>query len=218
MRFFARLAPAARAQHAVQPALPPRFAGPSANVPEIDAESPGAPVSATSPDAHEPERREPREAPRAPPHDTAPDRAPRAHRDAIDVSEPANAHDPARVSPALTPTLAPTVAVRSAVVPIPRAPHARDADAAPQALDGARPLARAQPVDVPAAPMPQHPLGALALAQRMHPAKSEPTVVHVPIDRIDVRAPAAPKAPRAAAKPRAAPSLSLADYLRGSKA
>ena len=42
----------------------------------------------------------------------------------------------------------------------------------------------------------------------------EAPIVHVTIDRIDVRAPAPAQAPRAPAKPRPAPSTSLADYLR----
>jgi hypothetical protein len=41
--------------------------------------------------------------------------------------------------------------------------------------------------------------------------------VHVTIDRIDVRAAAPSKAPRVVAKPRAAPTMSLADYLRRGK-
>jgi hypothetical protein len=88
------------------------------------------------------------------------------------------------------------------VVPV---PTARRADA---------PNARtAQPTS------PATPLSAAALAARM-PARSEaPPVVHVTIDRIDVRA--APTPARAPSTPRVrhgAPSVSLADYLRaGSK-
>jgi hypothetical protein len=64
-------------------------------------------------------------------------------------------------------------------------------------------------------------MSAPALAER-HAAAAEPRpVVHVTIDRIDVRAPAAPARPAAAPRARnAAPSVSLADYLRqgGAKA
>ncbi|MFM0053352.1 hypothetical protein [Caballeronia grimmiae] len=66
----------------------------------------------------------------------------------------------------------------------------------------------------PTAPAPQRPLSAAALAQRVLPSACEATVVHVTIDRIDVRAPAAAPAPRPQAKPRAKPAMSLADYLR----
>lgn len=62
---------------------------------------------------------------------------------------------------------------------------------------------------------PQRPMSEPALAAR-HIATAEPRpVVHVTIDRIDVRAPAAPPRPAPATRSRnTAPSVSLADYLR----
>jgi hypothetical protein len=83
-------------------------------------------------------------------------------------------------------------------------------------------VSAAAPRDGAAPPhVPRRPMSAPALAER-HAAAAEPRpVVHVTIDRIDVRAPAAPARPAAAPRARnAAPSVSLADYLRqgGAKA
>lgn len=63
----------------------------------------------------------------------------------------------------------------------------------------------------PAAP----PLSEAAVAGRTRPARDERPVIHVTIDRLDVRAPVAPKAPAERRRPRSLSSQSLADYLRG---
>jgi hypothetical protein len=68
--------------------------------------------------------------------------------------------------------------------------------------------------EAPAPPAPQRPLSEYALAQRMQAPKNDTTVVHVTIDRIDVRAPATAQAPHAKTRPGAMPTTSLADYLR----
>jgi hypothetical protein len=53
------------------------------------------------------------------------------------------------------------------------------------------------------------------LTRRERPPANQPPVIHVTIDRIDVRAPAAPRTPAASATSRAiAASVSLGDYLR----
>lgn len=60
------------------------------------------------------------------------------------------------------------------------------------------------------------PLSAAVVAARPRPSREERPVIHVTIDRLDVRAPAvAPKAAAERRKPRPLPSQSLADYLRG---
>jgi hypothetical protein len=63
---------------------------------------------------------------------------------------------------------------------------------------------------------PRHaPLSPQALAARTSHAAERRPVIHVTIDRIDVRAPAAPDRPKGSSRSRgASPSVSLADYLR----
>jgi hypothetical protein len=59
------------------------------------------------------------------------------------------------------------------------------------------------------------PLTARALAMKAPAAADQRPVVHVTIDRIDVRAPAEAAAPKPPSRPRATTSVSLNDYLRG---
>ncbi|MFO1086053.1 MAG: hypothetical protein U1E21_15925 [Reyranellaceae bacterium] len=59
------------------------------------------------------------------------------------------------------------------------------------------------------------PLSDTVVAARTRAPREERPVVHVTIDRIEVRAPAAPKAVAERRKSRPLPSQSLADYLRG---
>jgi hypothetical protein len=217
MRFFARLAPAARTQHAVQPALLPRFAGPSAGAQDIEAESSAAPHAAMQRDILEPDQRETSKASRAP-HEATPKPPMRTRSEAIDVAERTAVHGAARPELSPAPPPAPTVVVRSPAQPAPYEAHARAAAPAPRPLDDASQPVRARRDDAPAPPTQQHPLSAITLAQRLHSAKSEPTIVHVSIDRIDVLASDARRAPRAASKPRAAPTMLLTDYLRRGKA
>jgi hypothetical protein len=90
----------------------------------------------------------------------------------------------------------------------PAAPPARPRVTAP-----ATPAA-AQPAIAPPIANPLSPRTVAARAQAAEPPRP---VIHVTIDRIDVRTPTAPARAPAPAKPRAAaPSVSLADYLRGS--
>jgi hypothetical protein len=59
------------------------------------------------------------------------------------------------------------------------------------------------------------PLSEAALAGRTPAARELAPVIHVTIDRIDVRAPAPSQAPPAQRKARTEPVVSLSDYLRG---
>jgi hypothetical protein len=58
------------------------------------------------------------------------------------------------------------------------------------------------------------PLSQLALASRVVPESDRPAIVHVTIDRVDVRAPAAPDRPAPRTRSRTATTGSLTDYLR----
>ena len=58
------------------------------------------------------------------------------------------------------------------------------------------------------------PLSQLALASRVVPQSDRPAIVHVTIDRVDVRAPAAPDRPAPRTRSRTATAGSLTDYLR----
>ena len=62
------------------------------------------------------------------------------------------------------------------------------------------------------------PLSRGIVAGREMAARDERPVIHVTIDRIDVRAPLAPKAASEPRRSRPQPTMSLADYLRESKA
>jgi hypothetical protein len=97
--------------------------------------------------------------------------------------------------------------------------------AAPDAVDAARAssvrqrpvqTANAAPLGNTNGPAVRHePMSAAALAARnSQPAEQRP-IIHVTIDRIDVRAPAAPARPAPAPRARTAtPTVSLGDYLR----
>jgi hypothetical protein len=88
-----------------------------------------------------------------------------------------------------------------------------------------RPLRRSAEATLPAvrsptegrqrAPATATPLSDVAVAGRAHAPREERPVIHVTIDRLEVRAPAVPKAAVERPKSRPLPSQSLADYLRG---
>jgi hypothetical protein len=59
------------------------------------------------------------------------------------------------------------------------------------------------------------PLSDVVIAARPRAPREERPVIHVTIDRLEVRAPTAPKAAVERRKSRPLPSQSLADYLRG---
>ncbi|MGD9881319.1 MAG: hypothetical protein AB7F22_07140 [Reyranella sp.] len=65
------------------------------------------------------------------------------------------------------------------------------------------------------APLTVAPLSDAVVANRSRASREEQPVIQVTIDRLEVRAPAAPKATAERRKPRPLPSQSLADYLRG---
>lgn len=96
---------------------------------------------------------------------------------------------------------------------------------------GSRPSERATQPEPAAVPIPRErvamasrleqrsgsdngPLSQLALASRVVPQSDRPAIVHVTIDRVDVRAPAAPDRPPPRTRSRAATAGSLTDYLR----
>jgi hypothetical protein len=58
------------------------------------------------------------------------------------------------------------------------------------------------------------PLRETAVAARAASAKPAPTILHVTIDRIEVRAPDAARGAAEPRRPRPAPAVSLSDYLR----
>jgi hypothetical protein len=95
---------------------------------------------------------------------------------------------------------------------------------------GSRPSERATQPVLAAVPIPRErvaeasrlaqrsrsdgPLSQLALASRVVPESDRPTVVHVTIDRVDVRAPATPDRPAPRTRSRTPTAGSLTDYLR----
>jgi hypothetical protein len=87
----------------------------------------------------------------------------------------------------------------------------RDAAAPPMAV-----VSPAAPLVAPMSRRDIPPLSDAVLASRVSRPEAAP-VVHVTIDRIDVRAPDVSKPAAAAKPPRRQPAISLADYLRGSR-
>jgi len=224
MRFFARLSPAARAKNAVQPVLPPRFANAGADLHEIDAEEAAMPMSPAP--SVEPRQQQPmpREALNPTQRETMP--APNTHVDAIEAPS--------------SPLPLPHRTWKQSFPPDRAAKPSSDAPMRPLAAsllhlvqmhgpaDITNPSGQTAPLsprveiapsrdDGPALPTRRRPLSPIGLAQRLYPAKSDSTVVHVTIDRIEVRAPGAPATPSTQTKPRVTPIMSLSDYLRRAK-
>ncbi|HEU0202078.1 MAG TPA: hypothetical protein VFR86_16805 [Burkholderiaceae bacterium] len=221
MPFLERLAPGAQqGQARIRAALAPRFASEWTSLAEettlVFAHEPAAqqvrssappvvpPVAAAKVVAVETPARDPQYAvPMArPPNIAAPVRF------ATAPVKPAPAtgrhRTNATTEPALTPPMrAPVHAVAALAQPAESRPPRDTADAAP-----------AQPPTHPDHRAPRPPLTESAVAQRAAQVRSEPTVVHVTIDRIDVRAPAQAPEPALAPKPRATSTLPLSDYLR----
>jgi hypothetical protein len=97
-------------------------------------------------------------------------------------------------------------------------------DAAPVATEQSprAPVASTRPIPATARPTitppPARPLSPQAVTARTGAREPPRPVIHVTIDRIDVRAPATPARAPTPTQPRAAsPSVSLADYLRGGR-
>lgn len=224
MRFFERLAPAARAQHAVHPVVPPRLAPAGVGAGELE-EAP-ATLALQSPAVESPAPRRALEAsPGDPPGEAAPAAGAPGAVEAIDGPAP---HGAVRPPPPGMPRGAPP-SPAPPVAPVDAPPTGRPAPGvvAPALLLAPQraPRGTAPPVEVapppsrPAdgtdAPTLRRPLSPMALAQRLSPARHDgPEIVQVTIDRIDVRAPAPVAPPRAPARARPAPTTSLADYLR----
>lgn len=219
--FLQRLAPAAQGGlHAARAALPARFApaegsgmqGPALST-AASAAMPTARATADPPAAP---------APRAPLHHAA---APApAPRHAVAATEPARqptlAANPLPQARARTPRAAWTAETRPLAGPPPRAGNLQASPAAP-----VWPIPR--PTGSSAEPVGVQPRGATALlaaarpplspetvARRAGPRAAEAPVVHVTIDRLDVRLPAAAPPPVRPAAPRGPATLPLADYLR----
>ena len=200
MRFFQRLASSVRMQNAVQPVLAPRFAGPGAQIQAPGSDFPAGPEHATGiPEAPAPHAAGPAPTPAA--SDAAP----------ATPSQTRFAASAPQIGPVATP--APGAPARADAPPAPAMVLVHETSIEPAPDPAAYPRPQQDQASAPHAPV-RPPLSEQALAQRVQPTKGERTIVHVTIDRIDVRAPAPAQAPRAQAKPRPAPTTSLADYLR----
>jgi len=192
--YLARLAArAGGAPAAAGPRLPSRFE-PSTTAGPTDAENPGT----LAHDRHGPERRA--ETP-------ADERAPADARARLDVALPvprdrsphgAEAEAPAPALPTNAPVHArPTAAPEGSALARPPATAALRVEAAPPPRAAARPAAAAHPDEAAA-------------------ATTQPDVVHVTIERIEVRATVAAAAPIARSAPqRRDTERSLHDYLAG---
>lgn len=232
MDFLRRLNPTnAALASAARPVLAPRFA-PQRRAGEFDTTSVEVP-SATGPvsEALEP-RRDLDHSVAAPKLEqgsvvrpTRPGRAsapPMPGRESLDADPPAHSADPGdarrqtavRVEPqglrARAAMSEPGLAVATAPIP---APIAAQITAAAEVRPDSDPTAAR-----PAPPKPSAPLSDQALASRSVPVAPARPVIQVTIDRIDVRAPAAPQRPAAVKRPAQEPSVSLADYLRPGRA
>jgi hypothetical protein len=213
--FLQRLAPAVtQAPSAVRAALPPRFAPQSVVEAEPIAAAAPAASMAAKPLPAQPVERHSAEAP-AP---TGPRTLPQhdAATVAVRAVQPTHA-TPVAAAPGTGRREAPSNATEPSAPPLARAGLASTEPALPP-----RPAAMAgEPARVQRSPEPAHstpfqpPLSPATLAQRTLPqAAPTPPVIHVTIDRLDVRLPAPATAPKAAPKPRTTTTLPLADYLR----
>src|SRR5262249_21129815 len=160
-----------------QPALAPRFAAQSAGVSEIDAESADKPRP-RSPDALEPRVLELAAEPRTSPHEVMPERAASTPSAASGAREPVNAHGARRDAAPRAPAPLPSATVLSPAAAPPDPGRMRATEPDRPARDDAASVTRARRDDASPAPTPRQPLSALALAQRVQPTNSEPTVVH----------------------------------------
>jgi hypothetical protein len=206
--------------------LPPRFAGLAAARAELaeDASISGAPephrvenfaqARSTAPDAMRSgetpaEAKQARTESRAgplPPElpEHAAIQPPRAHREEARMqNEPQHRHAPPEDLKNLKQHI-PMLVKPSAIVPLP----APERESAPhRALDSLTAMR---------APNQTMPLSETALAGRTAAARGQAPVIHVTIDRIDVRAPAPSQAPPVQRRARTEPVVSLSEYLRGS--
>jgi hypothetical protein len=223
--FLERLAPAVVQGAGLRPALPARFAplqlnAPCAAVVNPDLSGDRAPALHDGPIAETNRHFEHPTPPAASQHGPLPQSPQSLHP--VSILPTASSHTEAlpathpipRASAALLPPVISTSvgrdqppAVVGRTVAHPPATSGRPSAAAVLASPATRP-----PVYI--SPPLREPL-----VERHEPSSARfvPTEIHVSIDRIDVRAPASPSSgsPRpAAAKPRTASSLSLADYLR----
>ena len=150
--------------------------------------------------------------------------SPRAAPLAEAAASRAAPHHPSAVTP-LPPMQAVPLALSPSVLPARAAPPSIDAlvpqvpstAASPLMQPDLRPLPSARQREPSAVVVALQPLRPEALREREHAAADEPApVIHVTIDRIDVRLPSAAATPPAAARRRAAPAVgTLGDYLRG---
>jgi len=229
LRFFERLAPGARqASPAVRAALPPRFApGDSAGALSEEAKDvaarPGEPARQRQGDvaAAAPPQAERRSEERLLSAPLAQSRRP-SLADAPDKSRPQSAAHPLDPAVLGIKDAAGNVHAEAPSRPLQRGIAARVAEADPPRAASRSIETSIESTDAsfdasawPAAEI-QAPLSEAAVAQRAAPARAEaPTVVHVNIDRVDVRMPVAPAAaPKLTPKPRGASTVSLGDYLR----
>jgi hypothetical protein len=206
--FFERLAPTASGTSAtdfVRAALPPRFAAAQ----DLDAgESLPLDIAA---DAETVEHGTPQPLPDREPGQQSGIAAARSDKDAVVVQATppstknvAAARDSAGPSPVRLPARTEASNTDAAVPTTARIEHG------PKTSNARRDKNRDADRDL----VHPAPLSAAAQAQRAAASVGPPTVVHVTIDRIDVRAPAAPTAPERTPKKRIGAAQSLSDYLR----
>lgn len=213
-------------QGAARVALPPRFlqrppeAGEAPGVPRVES-SEGPPASQRATAGAGVAAPPPWSSPESPSQEGVDPAAPLAaapatraeRRDATSptrpAAHPAGERDPVHRAPRLPET--------SPWIEDPSAPQSPTVPYVRAAASVAAPMPAPTPGVVTSGPVrPPAPLSAAALAARSAMPVREAPVVHITIDRIDIRAPAAPTP--AATPPRRkapSPSTSLADFLRG---
>lgn len=227
------------ARGAARPSLPPRYARPAASevgFEEARIETPSvAPASAA--ERPPPADGQVADTAPAPPAAASPERgalpksaAPPGRAGALRSRPPA-----AERQPAAPPRPAATAAMQSPIAPpasFPPESVAADPRSPPEPASlppGKMWLAEteraphAPPLPAPQATAPavvvrertSAPLSERALAGRIERPRQADPVIHVTIDRIDVRAPAVPRPAPAARRTPAEPSVSLSDFLRG---
>jgi len=224
---------------AAGPALPPRYGALEAGGPIPGTEDAGAEPGATpwtaSPRAAAAgfagaagESVRGAAPPVSPPGEPAPRPAAEAFAAPISTASRQGAPRPADVRPRRSPRSPARAAEPSEIpstnsrelqgdVPAPTPPSPAEALIRPQVAGPLRVAAvggpRQAPAPSPSAPTPIAPLSDGAVAGRTRAGRAPPPVIHVTIDRIDVRAPAQSRPVPTARRAPAEPSLSLSDFL-----